>query len=213
MRKRLNLILALGVLVILILVSISILKKINTKQNNQLVLESGSSGKLFIHPEHNVVAKKKTELNGPFPTDENIPEQDRNIGLLMNTWREAIVVKNIKDIQGLSIAIGRYGKESIPFMQKLALEDNNERVRAFATRSLGRMRNNELNSLFIDLLKNDKSPFVRENAAWSLGLLGDSNAIVALQLVADNDESTQVRQVAKKAINSIEESNKNRKVK
>lgn len=214
MRKQVRLVLLLGMSAVVVLVGIRILQKIITsKQNDLIKLEPGSSGKLFTQPKLDEIARKKAGLSGPFPIDDNIAEQERNIGLLMNAWREAIVLKSIKEIERLSIEIERYNKESIPFLRKLALEDENERIRAFSTRSLGRMRNAELVPLFIGLLKNDTSPFVRENAAWSLGLLGDSKSLDSLQLIADNDSSDRVRQSARKAISSIQEANKNRKEK
>lgn len=145
----------------------------------------------------------KAEIKGPFPVDNTVPERLRQIGNVMNAWRQAIIIKNINDIKHLELAIKSYGQEAIPFLRKLALEDDDERVRAFATRVLGRKNLPELSSLFLDLLHNDNSPFVRENAAWALGRLGDPKVIDVLQKVADSDNSEQVRQTAQESINII----------
>jgi len=180
MRKLLILILGVGIVVGLVLICINILHKTSTsdsKKDDKAKSASKPNDTSSVRSKLDEIAEKKAGLSGPFSVDDKVPESARNIGLLMNAWREAIVLKSIKDIEQISVDIGRYGKESIPFMRKLALEDQNERVRAFATRFLGRMRNADLTTFFIDLLKSDNSPFVREDAAWALGLLGDSRAL------------------------------------
>jgi HEAT repeat protein len=152
---------------------------------------------------------KKGATDKTFPADEKRAEDDaRKTEQLINTWREAIVIKDKQNIEKLGIAVNGAGAEAVPFLQKLALSDDNERVRAFAARVLGRMRKAEFAQMFRDLLEKDTSPFVRENAAWALGELKDAPSIDKLRIVADNDASEQVRAQAKKSVDNIKASNK-----
>lgn len=178
----------------------------------------------------------KTEIlpdeKGPFPVDDTVPAKERQIGRLFNIWRKAVLTKNITQINQLDSQIKGCGDEAIPFLTKLAKEDTNERVRAFSVRVLGRMNVAELSSalpsvnpstywsagqlssLFMELLKNDASAFVRENCCWALGRLGNTDSfgtlttstLEILQKVADNDASAQVRKVASEAIANIKPS-------
>jgi len=140
---------------------------------------------------------------GPFPTNETVTEKERQIGRLFNIWRQSILTKNISQINQLDSQIKACGDEAIPFLTKLAKNDGNERVRAFSVRVLGRMNITELSSLFIDRLHYDTSPFVRENCAWALGRLGNTEVLENLQRAADSDPSAQVRKAAGEAIEMI----------
>lgn len=148
------------------------------------------------------------EIKGPFPVDETVPAKERQIGRLFNIWRKAVLTRNIAQINQLDSQIKGCGDEAIPFLTKLAKEDGNERVRAFATRVLGRMNLSDLSSLFMELLRNDTSAFVRENSCWALGRLGNTESLETLQKVADSDASEPVRQVAAEAIENIKSSAK-----
>ena len=130
---------------------------------------------------------------GPFPTNETVTEKERQIGRLFNIWRQSILTKNISQINQLDSQIKACGDEAIPFLTKLAKEDRNERVRAFATRILGRMNLSDLFSLFVELLKNDTSAFVRENSCWSLSRLGNIEALEILQKVADSEAIEKIK--------------------
>jgi hypothetical protein len=143
------------------------------------------------------------EIKGPFPIDDTVPDKERQIGRLFNIWRQSVLTKNIAQINQLDSQIKGCGDEAIPFLTKLAKEDGNERVRAFAVRILGRMNIADLSSMFIDLLKNDASAYVRENSCWALGRLGNAESLEILQKAADSDPSAQVRQAASEAINNI----------
>jgi hypothetical protein len=152
--------------------------------------------------------KRKQGLVGPFPISVETPEQARAIGQLMNAWREAIISKNIEDINRINLSFNHYGVANIPFLKELSSKDQNERVRAFATRVLGKMKVAELQAFFIDLLQQDASSFVRGNAAWALGNLGNVNALPVLRITVDSDESDKVRASAQEAIKAIEKSGK-----
>lgn len=149
------------------------------------------------------VDRKRQGLDGPFPTDDKVPEQERQIGQMVNAWRQAIVIKHPQDIDRLGLALKGAGPAAVPFLKKMAAEDTNERVRAFAARVLGRMEAVDLIPFFIDRLQKDSSIFVRENAAWSLGKLNDEKSIAALRDAASNDESERVRTVAQESLKAL----------
>lgn len=197
------------ILLIVVLACVNIWQRLKLPPElpNPMNLEAGSSGKLFVHPELSESTKKRMGLIGPFPVSEDIPELERRIGRAMNVWRQAIIIKSIKDIERLGLEIKRYKQDTVPFLRKLVLEDENERVRAFATRALGRMARSDLNSLFMGLLQNDTSKFVRENAAWSLGKTGNANTVSLLEKIVSQDESERVRQVAQESIENINQNN------
>lgn len=156
------------------------------------------------------------EIKGPFPVDDAVPAEERQIGRLFNIWRKAVLTRNISQINQLDSQIKGCGSEAIPFLTKLAKEDGNERIRAFAVRILGRMNIAALSSLFTELLRDDTSAFVRENSCWALGRLGNTDrfgtlttsALEILQKVADNDVSEPVRKAASEAIENIKSSPK-----
>ena len=201
------------VLIPIILLALIVAIVSSSRQKNhtkQSVLKSGSSGKLFIRPELDEVSRKKAGLSGPFPVDEDVPEKERSVGLLTNAWREAIVTKNIKDIERINLEISRFDKESVPFLRKLAYEDKNERVRAFAVRVLGRKKSPDLTQIFTDMALKDASEFVRENCIWSLQQLADKKNIPILEQISREDKSEKLRNMAKEAINTIDSSRKNK---
>lgn len=166
-------------------------------------VKSGLPAESTLSTELSASNEKHTELTGPSPTDGKVLSEEHQANQLINAWRDAVIAKDPKKIEQLGLAVKGLGATSIPLLRKLALEDTDERIRAFATRILGRMRNPELTPFFRGLLESDKSPFVRENAAWALGELKDSQSINKLQTIAENDASEQVRGAAKKAIDTI----------
>ncbi len=161
-------------------------------------------------PELSEAAKKRLGLSGPFPTGEETPEKERNIGRIINAWREAVVIKRIDDIKRLKLEILGIGSETIPFLTKLAREDENERVRAFATQALGTMRSADLADLYVELLQKDKSEFVRQDCIWALQELGNPKYIPVLEKTAQADESEKIRNLAREAINTLDLLNKNK---
>jgi HEAT repeat protein len=100
----------------------------------------------------------------------------------------------------------RYG----PALLRLAETDPDERVRAFSVRVLGKMKNLELVDDYRRLLE-DKSPFVRGNAAWALGELARrpggreaaEGALDELRQAAD-DPATDVRAAATNALKALQ---------
>ncbi|MBI4834759.1 MAG: HEAT repeat domain-containing protein [Planctomycetes bacterium] len=173
-------------------------------------INQGDVNKPISAPELSEDAKKRMGLSGPFPTGEETSPKERNIGKIINAWREAIVIKRIDDITRLTREIQGMGLEAIPFLSKLAKEDENERVRAFAVRSMGSMRSADLADLYVELLRKDQSEFVRENSIWALQVLGNPKYIPALEKAAEVDKSEKIRQLAKEAINTLDSANKNK---
>jgi hypothetical protein len=139
---------------------------------------------------------------------EVTPDQ---VSSAMETWREAILHKKADQVLPLDRAFGllpgRYG----PALLKVAETDPDERVRAFSTRSLGKMKNPELVEDFQRLLA-DKSPFVRQNAAWALGELATrpegkaaaGGALDDLRQVSIDDPVTDVRAAATNALKVLQ---------
>jgi hypothetical protein len=125
-------------------------------------------------------------------------------------WRRGILEKRAEIVlsldQAFSMLPGRYG----PALVKLAETDPDERVRAFSTRVLGKMKNVALVEDFRRLLA-DKSPFVRQNAAWALGALagrpgGREAAEAALDELrqAQDDPATEVRAAATNTLKALQ---------
>jgi hypothetical protein len=128
----------------------------------------------------------------------------------MDAWRAAVLEKRAELVLSLDAAFalmpGRYGPELL----KLAQDDPDERVRAFSTRVLGKMKNVALVDDFRRLLE-DKSPFVRQNAAWALGELahrpgGREAAEAAFDELrqAQDDPAPDVRAAATNALKALQ---------
>jgi len=152
--------------------------------------------------------KNVSPVTAETPAPNNIsPKPAQKPEQLFKSWRQAIIIKNPANIEQLSITINGMGAEAIPFLNELALDDDNERVRAFAVRSLGRMRRTDLMPLFINLLRNDSSEFVRTNAVWSLGNLGGADALAAIEKASTDDKSENIRTQAKETLNRLNSNN------
>lgn len=142
------------------------------------------------------------------PASERVsPEQ---VAAAMTEWREAILQKRAEQVirldQAFSLLPGRYGPELV----RMAETDSDERVRAFCARVLGKMKNPALVEDFQRMLA-DKSPFVRQNAAWALGELarrpgGKEAALAALDELqqAEGDSVTEVRTAATNALKALQ---------
>lgn len=78
-------------------------------------------------------------------------------------------------------------------------------MRAFSTRVLGKFKNAAEAPLYQRLLLTDKSPYVRQNAAWALGELGPAgaSAVAELQKVSVRDRANDVRGAAKDALKKL----------
>ena len=106
-------------------------------------------------------------LPAPPATPEMIAKQ---VEATMGRWRTAILAKDAPTSSPSTCVPPDAGP--LPAALAASAErDDNERVRAFSTRVLGKLKNPAEAPLYHRLLT-DKSPFVRQNAAWALGELG-----------------------------------------
>jgi HEAT repeat protein len=134
-------------------------------------------------------------------------EVQRSLG----AWREAILVKNAEGVQTLDRAFADAPDRYRAALEASAKSEADERVRAFSTRVLGKQKNAALAPLFETLLS-DKSPFVRQNAAWALGELAaqEDGRVAAQRAVAElrharaKDPAADVRTAAKGALARLE---------
>jgi HEAT repeats len=129
----------------------------------------------------------------------------------MSRWRTAVVSKDAETVIALDVAFRQKPDLYAPALAKIAEAEGNERVRAFSTRVLGKLRDPALAPLYERLLA-DESVYVRQNAAWSLGELGAGgdgraaaeHAVTELQHVRARDPANEVRLAAKDALNKLE---------
>jgi len=119
----------------------------------------------------------------------------------MGRWRTAILMKDAPSVVALDLTFRQMPDRYTAALAASAESDENERVRAFSTRVLGKLKNAAEAPLYRRLLA-DKSPFVRQNAAWALGELGPAAApaLAALQKAGARDPANDVRAAAKAAL-------------
>jgi hypothetical protein len=135
----------------------------------------------------------------------------QQVATAMEGWRNAILQKDADAVVSLdrafALAPARYG----PALMTLAESDPEERIRAFCTRVLGKFKNIALADVFQRRLT-DKSPFVRQNAAWALGELVErpsgreaaQTAIADLRHVEEGDPAQEVRSAATNALKRMQ---------
>jgi HEAT repeat protein len=147
-----------------------------------------------------------------FPAVPETPEAiAEEVAASLAAWRQAILVRDADTVVRLDRtflnATQRYGAALV----ESAKHESDERVRAFSTRVLGKQKNAALADLFESLLA-DKSPFVRQNAAWALGeLAADADgrvaarrAVAELRHARSKDPAADVRSAAKGALARLE---------
>jgi len=113
----------------------------------------------------------------------------------MNDWRMAIIQMNADVVERVDREFAARAPEFIPALMVSAESDAEPRVRAFSTRVLGKLRPAESTELMRKLLV-DRSEYVRSNAAWALGELGDREAVGRLRQLEKRDPAALVRQSA-----------------
>jgi hypothetical protein len=144
----------------------------------------------------------------PPETPETIAEEVQSS---LVAWREAILGRDADGVQRLDRAFASSPDRYRAALQTSANSETDERVRAFSTRVLGKQRNAALAPLFETLLA-DRSPYVRQNAAWALGELAaqEDGRIAARRAVAElrharaKDPASDVRTAAKGALARLE---------
>ncbi|HEY6475893.1 MAG TPA: HEAT repeat domain-containing protein [Polyangia bacterium] len=137
----------------------------------------------------------------PAETPEAVAAQ---VDGVMGRWRTAILVKDAPTVIALDMTFRQAPERFTPALAKSAETDDNERVRAFSTRVLGKLKSPDEAPLYQRLL-DDKSPYVRQNAAWALGELGSagSPAVAELQRASRSDPANDVRAAAKAALGKL----------
>jgi HEAT repeat protein len=146
----------------------------------------------------------------PSPLDppEIIAER---IEAAMTSWRHAIVVRDADTVLALDREFAGAPARYAPALVKCAETDGDERVRAFCTRVLGKLKAADRVELYERLLV-DKSPYVRQNAAWALGELAETtnghmvtrHALAELRHVRAKDPAGAVREAAQGALEKLE---------
>jgi hypothetical protein len=130
---------------------------------------------------------------------------------LMTTWRNAILSKDADTVVAVDGAFAREPRRYMGALVESAGTDDNERVRAFSTRVLGKLRSPLLGEVFAHLLE-DPSPYVRQNAAWALGELGAlpggreaaQRAEAELRRLEQQDAARDVRLAANTALKRLQ---------
>jgi HEAT repeats len=146
-------------------------------------------------------------LLAPEPPEQIAAQVD---GALV-AWRQAIAVKDAEKVLSLDRSFLTSPDRYRAALVESARGDADERVRAFSTRVLGKQKNAALAGVFEALLA-DKSPFVRQNAAWALGELAAredgraaaQRAVAELRHAGAQDPAPDVRSAAKGALARLE---------
>lgn len=136
------------------------------------------------------------------PPFEQLPVE-KQIESTMGIWRGGIVAK---DAEAVVAADGAFMREPQKYLQALmtsAQTDQEDRVRAFSTKMLGKIKDPAAAPVFQKLLA-DKSQYVRMNAAWGLGELANTpdgraaakRALHALQRLAKTETVKDTRDAA-----------------
>ncbi|HVT10444.1 MAG TPA: HEAT repeat domain-containing protein [Polyangia bacterium] len=141
----------------------------------------------------------------PPPPPETPQQVAQDVEASMMRWRVAILNKDAQAVIGLDMDFKQRPDRYREALEKSAASDENERVRAFSTRVLGKMKNPEEAPLLKRLLA-DTSPYVRQNAAWALGELRGAGAVAVAELrrARARDVAPEVRSAAKDALGKVE---------
>jgi HEAT repeat protein len=180
-----------------------------------------SGAALALRPTHKRDAVTPVEADGPgfagFRTREFAPSPAdpevvaQRVEAAMGAWRNAILVRDADTVLALDREFTGAPARYAPALVKCAETDSDERVRAFCTRVLGKLKTGERAELYERLLA-DKSPYVRQNAAWALGELAETanghiftrHALAELRHVSAKDPVGAVREAAKGALEKLE---------
>ena len=122
---------------------------------------------------------------------------------LFEIWRTALLTKNAEEVMAVERSFLGNRARFHDGLAELAEKDDQERVRSFSTRILGKFAMAGDVDLFARLLQNDPSPYVRHNAAWALGELRSGVPVEVLSRVSEGDPDEEVRAAATKALSRI----------
>ncbi len=125
------------------------------------------------------------------------------LAAIMKSWHAAIVTKNAETVEAIDRAFAERPDAFVTPLMESAAGDAEERVRSFSTRVLGKLRRPESAEVLRRLLS-DGSAYVRFNAAWALGELGDRAAAPTLSRLERSDPAAIVRQSAGESRRKLE---------
>jgi hypothetical protein len=131
------------------------------------------------------------------PTPPEPVDIQAQVDKLIQRWRTAILQKDAEGVLDCDRIFHEDPKEFGPALRRSAETDDDERVRAFSTRMLGKLRDGGSADLFAKLLK-DPSAAVRGNAAWGLEQLGDHRAVAANAAATPAKPGRQARKEGRK---------------
>lgn len=182
-------------------------------------LQHRSHGRRVAADEEAAAARFRGLASGPLGpsgtsngAETRSPEElKRDVDGDMSRWRTAVVVKDAETVVALDLTFRQLPDRYTDALAKSAETEANERVRAFSTRVLGKLKRPDQEPLYERLLT-DKSVYVRQNAAWALGELGAAgggraaaeHAVPELRHVRARDPANEVRLAAKDALDKLE---------
>jgi hypothetical protein len=142
----------------------------------------------------------------PAPAPAPVPSVpvEQQVDNLMNAWHGAILGHDADTVLMCDRTFLGEPRTFMPALVESARHDADERVRAFSTRVLGKLTDATLIDVFRSLLE-DRSPYVRENAAWGLGQLEARarSAAADLEKVRKQDKAGDVRRAAEEALHRV----------
>ncbi len=130
------------------------------------------------------------------------PSETERVAVVMKAWREAIIVGEEENVPMLSDTFAQMPDRFTAPLMKSAVEDSDDRVRAFSTRVLGMLKPPAAVETLRSLLK-DRSENVRFNAAWALGEMADQPSVAEIRRLHTQDRSAMVRQAAGQALERL----------
>jgi HEAT repeat protein len=153
----------------------------------------------------------RMERPGSLIAPETAEQIAKQVDSSVAAWRQAIVGRDADTVMTLDRAFQASPDRYRAALETSAKSDADDRVRAFSTRVLGRQKNAALAELFQALLA-DRSPFVRQNAAWALGELAAQDdgraaarhAVAELRRARAKDPVADVRTAATGALARLE---------
>jgi hypothetical protein len=113
------------------------------------------------------------------PPEPAMPVEEQ-VRQVMQRWRTSILNRQAEGVLDCDHIFHERPTLFSPALRTSAESDDDERVRAFSTRMLGKLRDAGNTDLFAKLLA-DASPSVRGNAAWALGQLHDPRSAALLE--------------------------------
>jgi hypothetical protein len=143
---------------------------------------------------------KHTPPPGEAPPPTNIAGR---VVPLMQEWRSAIINKNATVVESLDAVFRNNAREFVPALMVSAESDPEERVRSFSTRVLGKLRSED-SRIVVRKLLDDRSEYVRFNAAWALGELADRDSVPRLRQLEKRDPAPNVRRSATDSLRKMD---------